>query len=141
MPNPANLEAKTRENDINQYDPNASPKYLIDYLNLCKASVIPEFLRSERHCLHFSVLPMGMRVFYSSILIVLGFAYLFATFHVFASHGWLVSHQALSGLCLGVMISGIFMILAFAAAVFIFLYQIWFYKLPSDISENGGHVS
>ena len=42
---------------------------------------------NERHCLHFSFLPMGMRVLYSSTLMVLGFAYLFATIHVFATHG------------------------------------------------------
>lgn len=42
---------------------------------------------SERHCLHFSFLPMGIRVLYTSTLTVLGFAYLFATIHVFATHG------------------------------------------------------
>jgi hypothetical protein len=54
--------------------------------------------------------------------------------------GWYLT-KLYPGFAWVVMISGIFMGLAFATAVFISLYQIWFYKLPSDISESGGHVS
>ena len=37
-------------------------------------------------CLHFQYLPMGLRVLYTSTLVVLGTGYLFAMIHIFASH-------------------------------------------------------
>lgn len=40
----------------------------------------------ERHCLHFSELPMGMRTLFTGTLIVLGIGYLFAMIHIFSSH-------------------------------------------------------
>ena len=40
----------------------------------------------EKHCLHFSELPMGMRTLYSATLVVLAVGYLFAMIHIFASH-------------------------------------------------------
>ena len=40
----------------------------------------------EKHCLHFSELPMGMRSLYSATLVVLAVGYLFAMIHIFASH-------------------------------------------------------
>lgn len=43
-------------------------------------------MMSKEHCSHFSMLPIGMRVMYSSTLIVLGVGYLFAMIHIFASH-------------------------------------------------------
>jgi hypothetical protein len=43
-------------------------------------------MMNKQHCSHFSVLPIGMRVMYSSTLIVLGVGYLFAMIHIFASH-------------------------------------------------------
>lgn len=41
---------------------------------------------TKQHCSHFSMLPMGMRVMFTSTLIVLGVGYLFAMIHIFASH-------------------------------------------------------
>lgn len=41
---------------------------------------------NNEHCSHFSMLPIGMRVMYTSTLIVLGVGYLFAMIHIFASH-------------------------------------------------------
>lgn len=39
-----------------------------------------------QRCIHFKFLPMGMRVLYTSSLVVLGMGYLFAMIYVFASH-------------------------------------------------------
>ena len=39
-----------------------------------------------------------------------------------------------------VMISGVFMGLAFAFQWLISIYQMWFYRLPPEIAENGGVV-
>jgi len=41
---------------------------------------------TKEHCHHFSMLPVGMRVMFTSTLIVLGIGYLFAMIHIFASH-------------------------------------------------------
>jgi hypothetical protein len=41
---------------------------------------------SSASCMHFSVLPMGMRTLYTSTIIVLSMGYLFAMIHVFESH-------------------------------------------------------
>ncbi|HEC19353.1 MAG TPA: hypothetical protein ENI97_08415 [Gammaproteobacteria bacterium] len=41
---------------------------------------------TKEHCSHFSVLPIGMRVMYTSTLVVLGVGYLFAMIYIFASH-------------------------------------------------------
>ncbi len=49
-----------------------------------------------QRCLHFKYLPMGMRVTYTSALIVLGMGYLFAMIHVFASHAGRDGNPALS---------------------------------------------
>lgn len=51
---------------------------------------------NKQHCMHFSMLPMGMRVLYSSTLIVLGLGYLFAMIHIFASHAGRDGNPALS---------------------------------------------
>ncbi|MDH4274320.1 MAG: hypothetical protein OEW08_04710 [Gammaproteobacteria bacterium] len=40
----------------------------------------------QSHCYHFSALPMGMRVLFTSTLIVLGTGYLFAMIYIFESH-------------------------------------------------------
>jgi len=40
----------------------------------------------KEHCSHFSMLPIGMRVMYSSTLVVLGVGYLFAMIYIFESH-------------------------------------------------------
>lgn len=40
----------------------------------------------KQHCSHYSRLPMGMKLMFSSTLVVLGIGYLFAMIHVFASH-------------------------------------------------------
>lgn len=37
-------------------------------------------------CIHFLYMPMGMRVLYTSTLVVLGIGYLFAMIHIFSSH-------------------------------------------------------
>ena len=41
---------------------------------------------NKEHCSHFSMLPIGMRVMFTSTLVVLGVGYLFAMIHIFASH-------------------------------------------------------
>ncbi len=41
---------------------------------------------NKEHCSHFSMLPIGMRVMFTSTLIVLGVGYLFAMIYIFASH-------------------------------------------------------
>lgn len=41
---------------------------------------------AKEHCSHFSMLPIGMRVMFTSTLVVLGVGYLFAMIHIFASH-------------------------------------------------------
>lgn len=41
---------------------------------------------TERSCLHFQYLPMGVRTLYTGTLIVLGTGYLFAMIYIFASH-------------------------------------------------------
>ncbi|MDH5803033.1 MAG: hypothetical protein OEZ68_19690, partial [Gammaproteobacteria bacterium] len=41
---------------------------------------------NTQRCIHFQFMPMGMRVLYTSTLIVLGIGYLFAMIHIFASH-------------------------------------------------------
>jgi hypothetical protein len=40
---------------------------------------------NKQHCMHFSMLPMGMKVLYTGTLIVLGFGYMFAMIYIFAS--------------------------------------------------------
>lgn len=40
----------------------------------------------EKHCLHFSELPLGMRTLFTGTLLVLGVGYLFAMIHIFSSH-------------------------------------------------------
>ncbi len=40
----------------------------------------------QEHCIHFKMMPMGVRVLYSGTLIVLGVGYLFAMIHIFDSH-------------------------------------------------------
>ncbi|MEK6749708.1 MAG: hypothetical protein AABY83_10945 [Pseudomonadota bacterium] len=40
----------------------------------------------KNHCYHFSALPMGMRVLFTSTLVVLGTGYLFAMIYIFESH-------------------------------------------------------
>ncbi|HHI93002.1 MAG TPA: hypothetical protein ENK04_05730 [Gammaproteobacteria bacterium] len=40
----------------------------------------------KEHCRHFSMLPIGMRVMFTSTLVVLGVGYLFAMIYIFASH-------------------------------------------------------
>jgi len=40
----------------------------------------------KEHCIHFKMMPMGVRVLYSGTLIVLGVGYLFAMIHIFDSH-------------------------------------------------------
>lgn len=49
-----------------------------------------------QHCVHFKFLPMGMRVLFTSTLIVLGVGYLFAMIHVFASHAGRDGNPSLS---------------------------------------------
>jgi hypothetical protein len=39
-----------------------------------------------QHCIHFKFMPMGMRVLFTSTLVVLGVGYMFAMIHIFASH-------------------------------------------------------
>jgi hypothetical protein len=51
---------------------------------------------NKQHCMHFSMLPMGMRVLFSSTLIVLGLGYLFAMIHIFASHAGRDGNPSLS---------------------------------------------
>jgi len=41
---------------------------------------------TKQHCSHFSLLPIGMRLMYTSTLVVLGVGYLFAMIYIFASH-------------------------------------------------------
>jgi len=41
---------------------------------------------TKEHCSHFTMLPIGMRVMFTSTLVVLGVGYLFAMIHIFASH-------------------------------------------------------
>lgn len=41
---------------------------------------------NQNTCLHFQYMPMGLRVLYTSTLVVLGVGYLFAMIHIFASH-------------------------------------------------------
>lgn len=40
---------------------------------------------NKQHCMHFSMLPMGMKVLYTGTLIVLGCGYMFAMIYIFAS--------------------------------------------------------
>jgi hypothetical protein len=47
-------------------------------------------------CMHFKYLPMGMRVLFTSTLLVLGLGYIFAMIHVFASHAGRDGNPALS---------------------------------------------
>lgn len=49
-----------------------------------------------QRCVHFSFLPMGMRVLFTSTLVVLGVGYLFAMIHIFASHAGRDGNPALS---------------------------------------------
>ena len=49
-----------------------------------------------QNCVHFSFMPMGMRVLYTSTLIVLGMGYLFAMIHIFASHAGRDGNPSLS---------------------------------------------
>lgn len=51
---------------------------------------------NERHCIHFNFLPMGLRVLYTSTLVVLGVGYLFAMIHIFASHAGRDGNPSLS---------------------------------------------
>ncbi len=51
---------------------------------------------NKSHCFHFSFLPMGMRVLYTSTLIVLGTGYLFAMIYIFSSHAGRDGNPALS---------------------------------------------
>ena len=51
---------------------------------------------NKQHCMHFAMLPMGMRVLYSGTLIVLGIGYLFAMIHIFASHAGRDGNPSLS---------------------------------------------
>jgi hypothetical protein len=46
--------------------------------------------------MHFSMLPMGMRVLYTGTLVVLGLGYLFAMIHIFSSHAGRDGNPALS---------------------------------------------
>ena len=41
---------------------------------------------TKEYCNHFSMLPIGMRVMFTSTLVVLGVGYLFAMIYIFASH-------------------------------------------------------
>ena len=41
---------------------------------------------TDRNCLHFQYLPMGLRVLFTGTLIVLGTGYLFAMLYIFESH-------------------------------------------------------
>jgi hypothetical protein len=41
---------------------------------------------NKEHCRHFQMLPLGVRVMYTSTLIVLGTGYMFAMIYIFASH-------------------------------------------------------
>jgi hypothetical protein len=47
-------------------------------------------------CIHFKMLPMGVRVLYTSTLIVLGTGYLFAMIYIFESHAGRDGNPALS---------------------------------------------
>jgi hypothetical protein len=49
-----------------------------------------------QRCLHFKYLPQGMRVLYTSTLLVLGMGYLFAMIHIFASHAGRDGNPSLS---------------------------------------------
>ena len=49
-----------------------------------------------QRCIHFKFLPMGMRVLFTSTLIVLGVGYLFAMIHIFASHAGRDGNPSLS---------------------------------------------
>jgi hypothetical protein len=49
-----------------------------------------------QRCMHFRYLPMGMRVLFTSTLLVLGMGYMFAMIHVFASHAGRDGNPALS---------------------------------------------
>lgn len=49
-----------------------------------------------QRCIHFTFMPMGMRVLFTSTLIVLGVGYLFAMIHIFASHAGRDGNPALS---------------------------------------------
>ena len=51
---------------------------------------------NKQNCSHFSLLPVGMRVMFSSTLVVLGVGYLFAMIHIFASHAGRDGHPGLS---------------------------------------------
>ena len=51
---------------------------------------------TTQRCMHFKYLPMGMRVLYTSALLVLGMGYMFAMIHVFASHAGRDGNPALS---------------------------------------------
>ena len=49
-----------------------------------------------QRCIHFTFLPMGMRVLFTSTLIVLGVGYLFAMIHIFSSHAGRDGNPSLS---------------------------------------------
>ncbi|WP_455205064.1 hypothetical protein [Kaarinaea lacus] len=49
-----------------------------------------------QRCIHFTFMPMGMRVLFTSTLVVLGVGYLFAMIHIFASHAGRDGNPALS---------------------------------------------
>jgi len=59
-----------------------------------------------QRCLHFKYLPMGMRVLFTSTLLVLGMGYLFAMIHIFASHAGRDGNPALSVTDLMIAYSG-----------------------------------
>lgn len=43
-------------------------------------------MTGQQRCIHFSYMPMGMRVLFTCTLTVLGLGYLFAMIHIFSSH-------------------------------------------------------
>jgi hypothetical protein len=51
---------------------------------------------SKQNCMHFSMLPIGLRVLYTGTLVVLGLGYLFAMIHIFSSHAGRDGNPALS---------------------------------------------
>ncbi|MCK5640361.1 MAG: hypothetical protein KAJ19_06175, partial [Gammaproteobacteria bacterium] len=51
---------------------------------------------NEQHCGHFLLYPMGLRLLYTSTLIVLGVGYLFAMIYIFTSHAGRDGDPALS---------------------------------------------
>lgn len=51
---------------------------------------------NRQNCVHFSMIPMGLRVLYTGTLVVLGIGYLFAMIHIFSSHAGRDGNPALS---------------------------------------------